>query len=347
LKRASTSEPEFHVENHYVPEVYLKRFSQQGGKVYAYRTLVSHPNVRLWKPVSPGGIAYYRHLYTRIVGGRETDDIEKWLSREFEAPAENAIKKATTGLRLTREDWICLARFLAAQDVRTPAHFVRSRTRWEEMASGLLKDELPKVVNDYSLAVKSGAKLPQSVAPNSDYLPLRVSTEFEPGEEIARLRAEITIGRSYWIYEMRHLLTGVVDILNQHRWTVLMAPKGHKWFTSDAPVVKLNYQANGDYDFGGGWGSKGTEIFMPLSPYHLLYTQIGHRDIPVRGATLPISQFEGFCRIIASHAHRMIISSHVDSEVEKLRPRLVSQELYQNERAQWDRWHQEQSKAEH
>ena len=297
--------------------------------------------------MSPGGVAYHRHLYTRIVGGRETDEFEKWLSREFETPAENAIQKATTGQRLSRDDWISLARFLAAQDVRTPAHFFRSRPRWEEMASKLLKDELPKAVNAYSLAVKSGTKLPQSVAPNSDYLPLRVSTELEPGDEFGKLRAEITIGRSYWIYEMRQLLTGVVDILNQNRWTILMAPKGYKWFTSDAPVVKLNYQANGEYDFGGGWGSNGTEIFMPLSPYHILYTQIGHRDIPLRGTKLSISKFEGLRRIIARHAHRMIISSHVESEVEKLRPRVVSQEQYQNEQAQWDRWHQEQSKAEH
>jgi hypothetical protein len=41
--------------------------------------------------------------------------------------------------------------------------------------------------------------------------------------------------------------------------------------------IPLNYYARGRYDFKGGWGNKGTEILLPLSPHHLLYTRVGHR----------------------------------------------------------------------
>ena len=56
--------PQFRRKNHYVSEGYLKRWAGSDGRVQAYRVLVSHENVRLWRPSSPGGLAYQRHLYT-------------------------------------------------------------------------------------------------------------------------------------------------------------------------------------------------------------------------------------------------------------------------------------------
>jgi hypothetical protein len=68
-------------------------------------------------------VAYYSHLYTRIAAGEESDEVEKWLDREFEGPAEESLHKATSEARLTPDDWRRLVCFLAAQDVRTPARF--------------------------------------------------------------------------------------------------------------------------------------------------------------------------------------------------------------------------------
>ena len=83
-------------EHHYVPCVYLKNFAGANGKVFVYRLLVSHPNVRTWQPFSPRGIAYHAHLYTRMVSDSESDEVEEWFGREFEAPAEEAIDPGNT-----------------------------------------------------------------------------------------------------------------------------------------------------------------------------------------------------------------------------------------------------------
>ncbi len=56
---------------------------------------------------------------------------------------------------------------------------------------------------------------------------------------------------------------------------------GRHWFTSDHPVVKLNYYGQGNYDLKGVWGKKGGYIFMPISPHHLLFTEFGN-DLPDR-----------------------------------------------------------------
>lgn len=97
-------EQNFHRDNHYVPQGYLKRWTFSQECLYVYRLLVSHPNVRVWKKTSVKGVAYHSHLYTRLVGGQETDDFERWLEREFETPAEEPLRKATSNAPLTPND---------------------------------------------------------------------------------------------------------------------------------------------------------------------------------------------------------------------------------------------------
>jgi hypothetical protein len=154
------TETYFHRNNHFVSRGYLKRWALPDDRVWTYRILVSHAQVPLWKKRSIRGLAYHTHLYTRITAGGETDEIEKWLDREFETPAEEAIEKATSGARLTTEDWKRLVRFLAAQDVRTPARLVERLKHWEATLPGLIEDTLQKSVHTLESAKKSGQALP-------------------------------------------------------------------------------------------------------------------------------------------------------------------------------------------
>src|ERR1700733_11824547 len=112
-------------DNHFVPQFYLKNFSTASGEVREYRTLVSHSSVPVWKPVNTAGTGYEKNLYTRIVRGEETDDIEQWLNREFESPAKEPFEKVLAARELTQGDWRLLVRFLASQIVRTPAFLVK------------------------------------------------------------------------------------------------------------------------------------------------------------------------------------------------------------------------------
>ena len=101
-------------DNHYVSCGYLKRWASSGGRIWTYRILVSHPHVPLWKECFPKEVAYHPHLYTRVMAGQATDEIERWLDSEFETPAEEALQKATSDARLTPDDWKRLIHFLAA-----------------------------------------------------------------------------------------------------------------------------------------------------------------------------------------------------------------------------------------
>jgi hypothetical protein len=118
--------------NHYVPQEYLRRWANAEGKVWTYRILVSNESVPAWKLSSRRGVAYYNHLYTRMVATGESDEIEDWLNSEFETPAHEAIQKAVGDGKMSANDWRCLIRFLAAQDVRTPARLIEGIKRWEK-----------------------------------------------------------------------------------------------------------------------------------------------------------------------------------------------------------------------
>jgi|SRR3954447_20112125 hypothetical protein len=79
----------FHRDNHYVPRLYLKHFLDSHGCIPTYRILVAHQRQHEWTFSSTKGVAWHAHLYTRIVSGGESDEVELWFKREFEDPAED------------------------------------------------------------------------------------------------------------------------------------------------------------------------------------------------------------------------------------------------------------------
>jgi hypothetical protein len=337
-------EKSFHRDNHYVPRSYLKHWASSKDQLCVYRILVSNNNVPIWKRASVKGIAYHSHLYTQIIAGLESDDFEKWLDREFEAPAAEAIQKVVSGSHLTAIDWKRIIRFAAAQDVRTPARLVENLQRWNNKVPEMIDRMLHDTVNRLEKAHEHGETLKWEPKEENKYLPIRVTTKIEPGQKYGEIKAEVVLGRKFWLYSMNHVLTKTVTVLEQQKWTILTPPDGLKWFTSDDPVIRLNYYGSGKYDFKGGWGNPGTEILLPLSPNNLLYTMVGHSPkihgkIPV-GIALMMRQF------IAEHADRFVFAFEPDPDVAKLRPRTVNGELLRYESEQWRMWHAEQSAAE-
>ena len=307
--------------------------------------MVPHQNVPLWKPATPSGIGYHRHLYTRVIGPSESDEIERWFNTDFENPAKEAIQKVAFGSRLSKAEWLILIKFLAAQDVRTPARMLEILRRGEKIVPEIANNILENIEQEFTELKRTGNLPKPSKNKPSDLFPIKVISELPPNQDYGTIRVEASIGRGYWLYTMKHQLTSTIDKLLQHKWTILRSPDGVEWLTSDDPVVKLNYNSPQEFDFGGGWGSNGTEIFMPLSPKHLLYTRIGVKQLP-RGTVLPIEQAIEFQRIIAKHAHRYIYSTSQNLLTSQFRPRTVNLEMFKSEKQQWENWHLQNIEAE-
>ncbi len=334
----------FRRDNHFVPQSYLKRWADEDGKVWCYRTLVSHEKVPLWRPASPKGVAKRRNLYTSSIGEQETDRIEKWFDREFEAPGERAIQKATSGARLSRSDYRDLARFVGLQDVRTTARLLDHLNRADHQES--FDSAIEEAVEELEELHRSNQWPPEEEKEEAGSSVFPGKIHLEPGEEYTLLRAEVLIGREHWLYHLVHQLKDLTDILVGHRWAIMLAPPEIEWLTSDDPVLKLNFNGYQEYDLKGGWGSSGTDILLPLSPKHLLMTQVGCHPSRKRDEVLPLGRALFIQRRIAEHADRMVFSSAPNGLVEQARPRVVSRERYEEEERAWQRWHEDQVVAE-
>ncbi len=327
--------------NHYVPRLYLKNFADADGYLSTYRLLVPTKNVREWKRTHISSIGYQEHLYTRSLQGSDTDEVETWLNREFEDPGEEALRKAITGARLYPVDYRNLVRLLASQIVRTPAFLVKGLPRWREETERWLEDmsaNLPQYIRErkHQFVPNHLAEMPK------EYLPIRV-TKSDPVDDMVGVKIETVVGRGHWLFAMRHHLTSTLKVLHEHRWTVLEAPEDIRFPTSDDPVINLNFHSISKYDFGGGWGSEGSEIILPLSPRHLLYTKIGHNK---RSDSLTYDQSLVIRKMIIEHAFRFVYSPQADLQASHLRPRQVSLKAYEKEKQQWKAWKVEQDSAE-
>lgn len=331
-------------DNHFVPQLYLKNFASAEGDVCEYRLLVSHSTVATWRSVHVAGTGYEKNLYTRIVHGEEADDIEQWLSREFETPVKEPLQKVLADKELTEGDWKALIRFLASQIVRTPAFLIKNLPLWNQMAPKVLDRSMKGIEAYLRQQNASDHKAIDDRSSHSEYFPIRTDRKDLPEEGKVQFTATMVVGRGLWFYSIKHMLTSTLEVLYKHKWTILEAPAGLGWFTSDDPVICLNFRSIADYDFNGGWGRAHANILFPLSPRHLMFAEIGanpySRKIPSRyHARL-------FRRMIAEHAHRRIYSLAEDSKICQMKPRVVNAVAFQNERKLWETWYEDQSRAE-
>ena len=333
---------QFHKNNHYVPKLYLKQWAQ-AGEIPTYRLLVPSEKLQLWRGHSLSAIAYQEHLYNYVVGGEQTDEFERWLDREFEAPAEEVISRVVREERLSPDQWRTLIRFAMAQDVRTPARYREFVARQSMSLQQLLSETLESSVAELQLAVSEGRSLRGVHDTESDRFPINLVIDRQP-DGSGMLQAHTIAGRRLWLWGVRRLLTDTIKKIPMKGWTILNAPPGLSWPTSDNPLVRLNFHGPEKYDFRGGWKVQNGDILLPLSPKHLLYTCIGNRPM-VPGTTVDHQTAQFMRRIIIEHADRYVFSTE-PSDVHLIRPRTVCAKQFMAERSAWQNWNREQSEAE-
>ncbi len=177
--------------------------------------------------------------------------------------------------------------------------------------------------------------------------PLTVNIVKTPGGEHAgELHAELSPGRPLWLWEIEHAVrvTGANIAAAGLRWSVAEPRPGSEWFTSDHPFVRVNYYGNGKYDFGGGWGYRGSELLLPLSPRALLYSKVG-TPFPFRFTPDPAA-FITMRWLIARRAFHSIYATKPQGIVQSFRQRTVDVSQFNTYRDTMDRWHERELAAE-
>lgn len=107
-------------ENHYLPQCYQRGFADDLGMVWIKETSKSEPQHRKTRNIGKS-----RNFYIRKVHGVEDDKIEKYFGKSVEdgfGLVSQKVKTEGRDVRLSGTEVGFVARFIAAQTVRTIAH---------------------------------------------------------------------------------------------------------------------------------------------------------------------------------------------------------------------------------
>ena len=305
-----------------------------------YRLLVSHENVPLWQRRGIKGLVCEDDLYTVFSGDAETDEFERFMT-SIEVPGQEAIEKLLARSKMKSADWQAVAKFVAAQSMRTPLAFVEITRRAERHA----QEALEELVRKYEAL---GAIVPTEEGPEPpNFLHDTLKVSIEPptgGSDKAGIRAQTKSARSVWMATQRHHLTNNVHQFVNHRFRAASPFGDEEWPLCDHPVLTLNYYERGKYDFEAGWGKTNSEFILPISPKVALYTKIG--DKTTGPFTFSHEQTTELQRIMVERAFRWILARKELSWVAAARPREVNAQRFEQERQFWREWNPAQSQAE-
>lgn len=326
--------------NHYIPQFYLKNWSQDGISIFVYSLLVSDSRIPYWSRKRIKSTAVWNDFYTRNEGQKEIDDFEKWFDREFESPVKKVFDNLLNGHNLDKDESKKLSRFVGAQYLRTPAHLNDLMARWRTVMPPIFEG----VVQKASKKLKANPQIissPPQISELAKLLPIKVSVN----KDIHQLKVASLVGKGMYLFALKHLLTKTVDVLDKHKWRVIHAANGVSFPTSDDPVICLNYNSEHEYNFKGGWGKKNGNIIMPISPNLLLITQIFS---DMSSTQFDYSEYwsKFFRKIIIEHAHRYVYAIEPQKGMLAINPRRVDSALFEKEKSMMAGWHEEQMEAE-
>lgn len=321
--------------NHYVPQFYLQNWCLNNNILWVYNLLVSDKRVPCWSKKFIKSEGKWDDFYTRVVNDQEIDDFEKWFNAKFETPVKSIYEKLINDNTVSTLKSIPLSRYIAAQHLRTPAQ--------ANHILSIIQERMPQIL-DMTNQMLNNNPIPKAqlnASDEQDSFPVKVSID----RENKTIYTETVIGKSMYLYSLRHLLNTTVKVMYNYTWHVINAADGVTFPTTDDPVICLNYRSEDDYDFYGGWGLQHGNIIFPISPHKLLFTEIGTEcDTKKIDRSLEWSLF--FRKIIIEHAFRFIYDIEPKKDVLTIKPRIVDKELYKEEQQKLASWHDEHIKAE-
>lgn len=283
--------------HHAVPRFYLKRFAAEDGLVWLHDL-----QTRSAARVSPTDAIVEKYLYAPEVGENPKDDaFEQFLAQNVDAPAAPAIARLSEGQAISPEDRERIAIFLAFQEFRVP----RMRDTITKFVGEIGQRVLDLSVNHPEVMQRHFREMGQPIS-DDDLGKLIRSVK------TGRIKVEGT--KAAWL-GVADSASEIAAILTGMPWTVLEAPKGVEFLTSDSPVVKVLTDRTVPRFLAGGWLSPSAESTFALDATHMLAIRLdgtegrfGVRRVWCKNVNMRL----------VSQARRFVVSRNRDSYVESV-----------------------------
>lgn len=244
------------VKHHFVPECYLKGFADSKGQLW--RKSLEYDTV---KSCAPAGICYEDHLYTILSGDRTVTGIgsgdayyiEKNIFGKQEAAYPRHRDKVISFSMVPRivpsQTYISFLDFLITLKRRNPCHLNRQGKLLQsvidtDMQKSMLQPVLEKICDAIGIDLEGDAYFK-----NYDH------------ENLKKPYFLKNTGLRRFTNKDQRVLKDFRDFLLKYRQTILYAPLGKTFVTSDNPGFIINH--NELYSFGGF--AEGFQFVFPVS----------------------------------------------------------------------------------
>lgn len=318
-------------DNHYVPQLYLKHWSNNGNTVCTYNGILRNKAQKAWRNTSIKKSGYQRDFYTDIIDGFEDDKIERYF-KGIEDSAVPVFKKIRDDEAVSDSELSDLIEYMIAQLTRTPAFFNYSN----EIVAANIDSNAQSACKALETTTKDddrSERLTQSLA--DKLMPISGSLD---GLDVT---IEVGCGRSMFISSALRFRDGeMANLFRNLHWHILTTDQ--HFLTCDNPVVLLRRNV-----FNRKWtvGLKGTPqdylqyIYMPLTPQHVLIAKFPGSTEEQGGMVLTPNLFRLLQKGIVLNAIRYVYGVREEQCVERWRPPTINQELFDSldeERRSWN-----------
>ena len=315
-------------DNHFVPRAYLKQWSNNGNTVWTYNTIVWNEHQKFWESKGVGGLAHWKDFYTQVKDDGTIDDsVEAYFDKEYESKTGEAFKKVREDSQLSDEVMDTLVDFAILQMVRTPA--------WFSYYSAAMADAFPLVTNklfDKLEAELASGKPTQRIfektyrAPYYEPFP-QLDINIDVDDKTKEITVTLPMGRRSFLASIGQILKGgVAKRMRDYNWAVIEMPKDVLLPTCDNPFVRLLVRPGMQPTLDAGVGDKNAALFMPLTPRHLLFVDVGGRTLDERQLTEDPWVIDLIRESIVQNAVRYVYYCKPSDWIVDMRPRRVDRE---------------------
>jgi hypothetical protein len=246
--------------HHFLPQFYLAAFTNHGTKDSLFWILDQDTSKQ--REDKPKNVAYRNNFYSVEIANSEPDEFEKALGR-FEALAAQIVKDVIQSHIMPKdEDYLILINFIALLACRVPSR--------REVFNGAMNDVM-KMQTQMIFQYPERYDVYRKMLVESGY-ELNDTTTYEEMKAFVNDESRYTISfhNHTHIKNMMIALDTTIPLLLERCWSVLLADEQTGYFICSDSPLNLHWTKPMDSIWGPGFGSKGTDVTIPLSKNILL-----------------------------------------------------------------------------
>ena len=315
-------------DNHYVPQFYLRQWSNDGNTIHCYDTVARNAMQPLWRNAHIKSACCWKDFYTLDYSGSLDDSIEHLFSSEYEANASAAIRRVSEGFKPNDEELDCLIDYAFLQMIRTPAWYMKMHKTLSEEGPRIIHETMIRVLEEYANNADAGPSKPLvKDADQQDFPPFpKLSISFELNPNTSEITATLPINRDNYLAHLGRVLSGDLRrVFHDQKWIIYRKSDEGSFPTSDNPLVRLGLLQGGTISLDVSPDVPGVFLFMSITPDALLICEIGTDADNLRGILEVPGMIELLKNAIVNSAVMYVFSDTEDDSIPAVRSREINQ----------------------